>query len=182
MKKLTIALIIVILSVSLLTVGYYLNNQAHQSVAEPIPSVSNYYLSDSRIFVVSANASYGGYPFPTVTDSHGLALAKNGETCVIINVTLRNDYSTQYPAPNPAPDNSTLVHIGLTAQIFNGENQINAKDITNAFPIASVSTNEAYTEIDYGESTTLSIYLATNNTDITSFQIIPRYIGLLTPP
>ncbi len=158
---------------------------------EPIQSVSGYYLSymsnASRIFVVCANASYGSYPYPTVTyppfgsDPNGL-IAQNGELCVIINVTLRNDYSTQNPAPNPLPFNSTLVNIALTAQIFNGKNQINSTDITNAFPIASVATNKAFTRLNYGESTTLSIYLATNSTYVTSFQIIPDYIGLLTPP
>jgi hypothetical protein len=74
------------------------------------------------------------------------------------------------------------VNIALTAQIFDGTNQINAKDITNAFPIASVTTNKAFTRLNYGESTTLFIYLATNSRDVTSFEIIPVYIGLLIPP
>jgi hypothetical protein len=159
--------------------------------SKPIQSVTGYYLpfdgNVSKIFVVSANASYGSYPYPTVTyppfgnPPRGL-IAQNGEPCVIINVTLRNDYSTQNPAPNPVPFNSTLVNIALTAQIFDGTNQINAKDITNAFPIASVTTNKAFTRLNYGESTTLFIYLATNSRDVTSFEIIPVYIGLLIPP
>jgi len=80
------------------------------------------------------------------------------------------------------PYNSTIVYISLTALIFNGANQINAKDITNANFVISGSTNGAFTSLNYGESTTLYIYLATNNTDITSFQITPRWIGQVVPP
>lgn len=170
------------------TIGIGGSNPTPTAPTPSIPTAqSGYYLNGSEIFVVSANASYGSYPYPTVTyppfanPPNGL-IAQNGEPCVIINVTIRNDYSTQNPAPNPVPYNTTLVTIALTAQIFNGANQITAKDITNAFPIASVTTNKAFTRLNYGESTTLSVYLATNSTDVTSFQIIPVYIGLLTPP
>jgi hypothetical protein len=116
------------------------------------------------------------HPSPSV-------IAKNGESCVIINVTLRNDYSTQNPAPNSIPNyNLTLTYVALTAHLFSGENQINATDITNAFPLDSVFTNRAFTSLSYGESTTLSIYLATDQTDITSFQLAPYYVGQMPPP
>jgi hypothetical protein len=178
-KTLLVTTIITIFLVSVI-VGFYLSNQE----PKPIQSLSNFYLGDSRIFVVSANATYGTYPGPTVTSNPiGLPIAENGEPCVIINVTLRNDYSNQHPAPGRSlTKNSTLVYVALTANIYNGNKQVNAKDITNANQIASAGTNKAFTELNFGESTTLKIYLATNNTDITSFQIIPRYIGLLTPP
>lgn len=103
--------------------------------SKPIQSVAGYYLTYesniSRIFVVSANATYGNYPYPTVTGpSNGVVLARNGEACVIINVTIRDDYSTQHPVPNPDPVNSSFVNVLLTTKIFSGETQINATDIT----------------------------------------------------
>jgi|SRR5208283_173707 len=201
LKKDRLLIFIAVIAVSVILLSAFLVDQQIQPKATPvnestsaiesIQSVSGYYLSymgnASGIFVVSENASYGSYPYPTVTyppfanPPNGL-IAQNGEPCVIINVIIRNDYSTQNPAPNPLPFGSTLVNIALTAQLFNGKNQINSTDITNAFPIASVTTNKAFTRLNYGENTTLSIYLATNSTDVTSFQIIPEYIGLLTPP
>jgi hypothetical protein len=142
-------------------------------------------LPDSRIFVVSANASYGNYPFPTVTNlpyANPVVIARQGEPCIVISVTLRNDYSSQNPAPNPDPYNSSLVYISLTAEVFSGNSQISAKDITNALGVASAGTNSAFTSIPYGENTTVSIYLATNNKEVTSFQLHPRYIGGEVPP
>ena len=182
-KTIMAATIIVFVLVVSIIVGFYITNKTNPS-PQPIHSLSNFYLSDTKIFVVSANANHGYYPYPTVTNNDGSLIAENGEPCVVINVVIRNDYSTQNPAPNPIPisNNSTLVNIALHAEIFSGTTQIDSKDITNAFPIASVSTNKAFTELHYGENTTLNIYLATNSKDITSFQITPYYVGLLTPP
>ena len=153
----------------------------------PIPiayngtSPSGYYLSDTRIFLVSANASYGYYPYPTVTSPSGndVILAENGEPCFIINVTIRSDYSTTNPPPNPNPNNPSFVYVFLTAQIFNGENQINATDIT---PPVGFVNGGAYAPLSSAESATVTIYLATNNPDITSFQIVSRFVSGVPPP
>jgi hypothetical protein len=128
----------------------------------------------SEIFLVSANASYGNYPYPTVT-----GWAEALEPCVTINFTIRSDYSTQNPPPNPNPENPTSVYVFLTAQIFNGENQIDSTDIT---PPVGVSNFGAVALLNSGESATLTIYLATGNTNITSFQIDTRYVGGIAPP
>ena len=208
-RKVLIApiIVIIVLAVSF-TGGLYETNQTNPSpkvsptpqvspsvapVIGPIQSLSNYYLqydgNESRIFVVSANASYDSYPGPTVTSppyaTSDFGTAQHGEPCVTINITLRNDYSAQNPPPNSlsAPiDNSTLVYIGFEADIFEGNTKINATDITNALPVASFSTNHATASLDYGESTTFSIYLATNSTDVTSFDLQVGYLGLLLPP
>jgi hypothetical protein len=147
-----------------------------KSAAAPIQSVSGYYLpyegKDSKIFIVSANANYGSYPYPTHTTFNG-SLVENGEPCIIINVTIRDDYSTQYPPPNPNSYDSTLVYVYLTAQIFSGENQIPATDL---LMVGMPPDGGTVAWLTSGEKATLTIYLATNQTDITSFQIVPRCI------
>ncbi len=186
-KAIAVVLSVVLFVIVILSGAYYLANQAETSY-NSIPSQSNFYLGDSKIFVVSANASYGSYPGPTVTplpfSNSSFGTATHGEPCVIINVTLRNDYSSQNPAPNPRfdGDNSTVVFVALSAKLFSGESQINATDITNALPIASAGTNHAFTSLNYGESTSVSIYLATSNKNITSFELVLFYVGLLLPP
>ena len=127
--------------------------------------------------MVAANSTYGSYPYPTATSpSQGAQLAQNGEPCVIVNVTIRDDYSTQYPAPNPAPpqNDPSFAYVFLTAHLFSGENQINATDIT---PPVGFANGGAYAPLNGGENATLTMYLATSNNDITSFQIVARYIG-----
>jgi len=97
MKVLIAPIIVIIILAVSFTVGLYVTNQTNpssQASEAPIQSVSNYYLPDSRVFVVSANASYGNYPGPTITnDPYGSppygVVAQNGEPCLIINVTIR---------------------------------------------------------------------------------------------
>jgi hypothetical protein len=144
-------------------------------------SQTGYYLSNSRIFVVSSNSNYGYYPFATVTNPNGDGeiLAENEEPCFIIDVTIRSDYSSRYPPPNPNSDDPGLVFVYLTAQIFSGGNQINATDIT---PEVGFVNGGAYAPLSSGGSATLTIYLATNNTDITSYQIASRFISGIAVP
>jgi hypothetical protein len=154
-------------------------------VIEPIQSVAGYYLPlegniSSRIFVLSTNASYGFYPYATRTSIGGsLPVATNGEPCVIINITIRNDYSSQYPPPNPNPHNPTSVVVILTATLFNVANQINTTDLLR---VGLPPDAGAFAGLNGGENATLSLYLATNQRDITSFQIVPIYIGGIPPP
>lgn len=188
-KKESFLILIALIAVSaILLSGFWVSSEFHPAstpVVEPIHSASGYYLLNggnaSRIFVVSANATYGSYPFPSATGPTGSELAQNGEPCVIINVTIRNDYSTQYPAPNPAPfqNDPAFAYVFLTAHLFSGENQINTTDIT---PPVGFANGGAYAPLSGGENVTLTLYLATSHSDITSFQIVPRYIGGTPPP
>jgi hypothetical protein len=191
-KTFMAASIVIIILVPSLAVGYYwttTNNQNPEltptSSPNPIPSQSNFYLGNSRIFVISANASYGSYPSPTVTSPpYGSIIAQNGERCIIINVALRNDYSIEFPPPNilaPESWNVSSVYVFLTAHLYNGNNQIEATDITNPNALGYWANN-AYTQLDFGESTTVSIYLATSSDNVTSFQLHTNYIGELPPP
>lgn len=159
--------------------GYYLlygtNLTVDNNLAEQAGNVS-------EIFLVSANASYGNYPYPTVIfppTSNGKILAEAGEPCVIIDATIRSDYSTQNPPPNPSSASSASAYVFLTAKIFSGQNQINATDITPQVGFANVG---AFASLNSGESATLTMYLATNSTNITSFQIITRIISGIPPP
>ena len=182
-KKTFMAGLIAIIVIIIAVFGYFFASQP-QATPKTIPSQYSFYFPDSRIFVVSANASYGNYPFPTVTNlpySSPSVIAKNGEPCVIINVTLRNDYSYQNPAPYQLND-SGFVYVALSANLYNNETKIDSKDITNAFPLASVFTNRAFTELDYGKSTEVTIYITTNSHSVTSFQLVPAYVGEMPPP
>jgi hypothetical protein len=143
-----------------------------QITVMPILGVSNYYLpsgngSDSKIFVLSAYANYGYYPFATrYSVPSGTPVVTEGEPCIIINSTIRNDYPTS-------------MWTFLTGQLFNGETQINTTDLTQVgLPLLSLT----YACLNSGENATLSIYLAANNWNITSFKIVLVYVGEIPPP
>ncbi len=74
-----------------------------------IQPITGYYLTFqgnvTKIFVVSATVTSGSYPYPTRTDikskSGSPPVVEKGEPCVIINVTIRNDYSADISCAQP---------------------------------------------------------------------------------
>jgi hypothetical protein len=152
----------------------------------PIEPVAPQYLpydgTESSIFLVSATPSLGPYPGPSVKQMGNTPGIKKGDPCFIINVTVRNDYSSENPPPFQNIYNVTNpdAYIFLTAQIFNSQGQVNATDVTPPYP--PVPYPGAYTSLAIGENATVTIYLATSHRDITSFKIILEYVGVLPPP
>jgi hypothetical protein len=132
--------------------------------------------------VVSTNINSGFYPYPTrsyFNSPKGPPVVEKGTPCVIINVTIRNDYSAQNPPPNPWPHNLSLAWVFLTAEIFSGQNQINSTDLLR---VGNPPDSVAYTSLIGGENATLSIYLGTRSRmEITSFQIVPVSIAGVPP-
>ena len=76
------------------------------------------YLDGSRLFLVSAKATYGMH---------------NGQACFIINATVRNDYTEQQPPPmDNFPSNSSgIAYFGLTAKLFDKTGPIASSDVTS---------------------------------------------------
>ena len=147
------------------------------------PPLAGYYLAYrgniSRIFVVSTSISSGFYPYPTrsaIGQTGGPPVVEKGEPCVIINVTVRDDYSAQNPTPQfPNSPTPAWAWVFLTAKIFSGNNEINATDLTN---VGQPPDSWSYASLNGGETETISIYLATTSkSEITSFQIVPVWIG-----
>jgi hypothetical protein len=189
-EKFIILAVVLAVSVLLLSEFWVIPQIFHKSsqvvtpVTGSIQPVAGYYLpyrgNISRIFVVSISISSGSYPYPTrnaIGQSSGPPVVKKGEPCVIINVTVRNDYSAQYPPPAQFPNSPTpaFAWVFLTAKIFSGNNEINATDLTQVgLPPDSLPS----AGLNGGETATVSIYLATTSkSEITSFQIVPVWIG-----
>ena len=145
----------------------------HQGIIPVARALSNYYLpygngSDSKIFVLSACANYGYYPFATrySLQNGSVPVVTEGERCIIINSKIRNDYPTS-------------MWTFLTGQLFNGETQINTTDLTQVGLFPNCLT---FANLNSGESATLSIYLSASNWNITSFKIVLVYVGEIPPP
>ncbi len=156
------------------------SNQVVVPVIGAIQPTNGYYLpyrgNISRIFVVSATLSSGSYPDVSRSAiGGGPIIVKNKEPCVIINVTIRNDYSAQFPPPAKGPNAPNLVWVVFTAEIFSGSNQIKSTDLLQVGLPPDAGASDA---LSYGETGTLSMYLATTSrTEITGFQIDPDWIG-----
>jgi len=163
----------------------------------PIQPTTGYYLTfrgnNSKIFVVSANVSSGFYPFDTRTSMgiingkpSGSIAVTHGEPCVVINVTLRNDYSIQNLPPNQVTryyNNGTVApksaqaYVSMTAELFSGNKEIDSIDLTH-LDLPPDAWSETW--MNGGDESTISIYLAvTNHEEITGFQLDTIWIGEL---
>jgi hypothetical protein len=194
-EKFIILAVILAVSVLLVSEFWVIPQIFHKSshvvtpVIGPIQSAAGYYLpyrgNISRIFVVSTNISSGSYPNPTrnaASEPGGPPVVEKGEPCVVINVTVRNDYSAQYPPPAQFPNSPTpaFAWVFLTAKILHGNSEINATDLTQ---VGLFPNSWSFASLNSGKTATISIYLATTSRqEITGFQIVPVYIGGFPPP
>jgi hypothetical protein len=68
-----------------------------------------------------------------------------------------------------------LAYVFLTAEIFNGDKQINTVDLTH---VGLPPDAWSLAGLRGGETATISIYLATaSRSEITGFEIVPMQIG-----
>ncbi len=142
-KKWTCLIIAVVICVVLLSSLFWVLHEKPfvAKVVTPVigkfqPQIG-YYLpfegSDSRIFVESASVSLGAYPGETriaLVDGSKIVVEK-GEPCAIINITLRNDYSSQNPQTILQNSDPTGTWIVLTAKVFHQETLITTTDLLN---------------------------------------------------
>ena len=191
-----LATVLVIVLVVSVAVAFAISMGQQTNISNPVipqitPNPAPYYLEypgnmyrgNSSILLLSATASYGHYPFASVPQMGSSSPAVHkGDPCLIINVTLRNDYTDSNPVPgqNPAGQNSTTAYLYLTAQIFNQQGLVQATDVTPPYP--PLPLPGAFIGLDSDETGTATIYLATSHQDITHFAIVPEFIGAIPPP
>ena len=112
------------------------------------------YLNDTKLFLVSANATYG---------------AHNGQACFIINVTVRNDYTAKQPPPmdNWLGNSTGEAWFGLTATLYDKNGQVNADNIDQGVPIGVPEVG-----LYSGETATFQINMGTSSLSIDNYSIV----------
>jgi hypothetical protein len=145
--------------------GYYLGGHG-------APGPYYYRSNDSRIFVVASSISVGTYPYDnrtSLTPPFDKIVVVKGEPCIIINVTLRNDYSPTNPPPNYEPDEGNYTYVYPTAELFSGTTNLNATDMLK---VGWPSSGGLCVRLQPGESGWVQLYLAVQSREeITSYKI-----------
>lgn len=180
---LSLAVIAIVLSAS-----FWVVNQEHTSVSPAVPTQivtpvvgtiqpsAGYFLklqgNTTKVYVISVNVASGYYPYDNRS-----GFVTHDEPCVVINVTVRNDYSTQCPPPMQNQGLPTFVWVFLSAQIYHGNTEIKSTDLTQeGCPAGSYS----YATLNGGQTGTISIYLATTSKEeVTDYKIVPVWVGRL---
>ncbi|MDR2707157.1 MAG: hypothetical protein LBB87_00195 [Nitrososphaerota archaeon] len=192
-------LLIVIIVVSLFAVNAFRNshnteNDTSQPSASntPQPSPQNvpsnaqlnnagyleYRDGESKLFLVSANASYGVYSanMPWIGGTFG------GQDCFAITATIRSDYTReelQELGIISDAYHSGRVYFAVCATLYEGSSQVSADDVSGAI-VGSMSPPIGAPQwcLLCGETDTVEIYMATNNRNIDNYTIEFRILDL----
>jgi hypothetical protein len=154
------------------------------SVEGPSSGYLTYYPSfkgekETMIFLVSTdNHRYGFYNWSD--DEWDGGRVQEGDCCFIVNVTIRNDYTTD-PIWTDADSPSGLYnnHVKLTAYLYNQQGKVDAVDVT--YPINSYHGGHVF-RVEPEKTQSVELYLATDSKDIERYEIYVTYIGPAQEP
>ncbi len=113
------------------------------------------YLSGSKLYLVSANASY-----QTV----------NGKECLLIDATVRNDYTSQDPPPidNSGINSTGTAYFGITAILYDDHVTVSSEDVTST---GSSPLGVPQNSLGSGQTAVIQIIMATPDQNVNSFSI-----------
>jgi hypothetical protein len=175
--KITAIVAIIVILASTFVVFLGINDFSSLETLSPSRQYLSYQGNVSKIFLVSATAGYGSAS-ETYNTIDGQVVQK-GSSLFIINVTLRNDYTLDDPPPPkgiPISPADGTAYVYLTAQLNNEEGIIKAIDVT--VPDFSIPlTPGAALILASGQTASVNIYLAVNETNIIDYDIKAIFIG-----
>jgi hypothetical protein len=169
----TAGIIVVVALVAALSI-YLSQTTSSPTTVEPI---SAHYLSfnsvASKIYLLGAATSYGNAN-ETLIAANGAVIQK-GNPLFIVTLTLRNDYTSDEPAPalpnqgQTSPADGTA-YLYLTAQLHNKNGVVNATDVSvSDFSIPAIQGTGCV--LASGQTSPVNIYMATTHTDISKCEI-----------
>ena len=113
------------------------------------------YLSGSKLYLISANASY-----ETI----------NGKACLVIDATVRNDYTSQEPPPmdNSGINSTGMAYFGLTSILYEGHMTVSSEDVTST---GSAPLGVPQNSLDSRQTAVIQIDMATSDHNVDSYSI-----------
>ena len=114
-----VVFLLIALLIASTAIAVYEYNQIGNMNTSSNPKLNNAgYLSGSKLYLISANASY-----ETI----------NGKACLVIDATIRNDYTAQEPPPmdNSGINSTGMAYFGLTAILYEGNKIVSSEDVTS---------------------------------------------------
>lgn len=146
-------------------------NSAAPSVEPQTPHYLSWKGNPGKIYLVSAMPSYK-VANQTYTSPDGQQILK-GNRLFTINLTLRNDYTNEDPPPamgtpvSPV-DGTAYVRLNFTLRNKNGD--VNTINVTPP-DFSSPSSDDTGLVLASGQTNSVEICLATNQTDISQFDV-----------
>jgi DNA-binding transcriptional ArsR family regulator len=151
-----VVFLLIALLIASTAIAVYEYNQLANSNGVSDAKVSNAgYLSGSKLYLVSANSSY-----QTI----------NGKASLVIEATVRNDYTAQAPPPmdNSGINSTGMAYFGLTAILYEGRKTSSSEDVTST---GSSPLGVPQNSLDSGQTAVIQIDMATLEHNIDSYSI-----------
>jgi hypothetical protein len=142
------------------------SSRSVEQLSTNVKNLTPGYIDDSKIFLLSSNSSYGYF---------------YGSPCLIIGVTVRNDYTGQQPAPGTVIANSSgLAWFILTAGLYDKNGVV--IDSQYLLPPGFHPPNYYQVSLVSGGTLSLNIYMGTARRDVDHYDLGFAYIGSLPAP
>ena len=178
-KRLAITfLVLVIVVVAGFTV--YLSETLNKP--EDLSVIPNYLVYNdeaSKIYLINSFTSYSN-----TNETYAIAdgqIVEKGTPLFVITMTLRNDYTSDNPAPplqnqdQTSPADGTA-YLYLTAQLYDKGNKLNATNVSvSDFSLTTASGTGLV--LSSGQTTSVNIYLATSQTNINKYEVNLYFLG-----
>ena len=173
-----IVVIIVLIGVGGIAGSLYYSYNTLSIPSSAMPPTSPYYLSYypnhttyhgnvTKVLLLDSKLKYGVYDRDWYFSLCGPV--KKGEPCVIITVTIRNDYTEEWP---------NGYFISLTAYLYNKE----GKRVGTVMTPNNMHCGYAETSLNNGETGSLDIYVYYNRQDIDHYELYVNNIQDLATP
>jgi hypothetical protein len=144
-----------------------------------IPHYLVYNDKTSKIYLIDSFTSYRNAN-ETYTTPDGQIVEK-GTPLFVITMTMRNDYTSDNPAPpldnqeQTSPADGTA-YLYLTAQLYDKEGQLNATNVSvSDFSLTAASGTGLV--LSSGQTAQVNIYIATSQTNINKYEVNLYFLG-----
>jgi hypothetical protein len=184
MKKLLVILLLVLCLVAVAGFAVFLfGTTPTPGDSAAIPHYLFYDGTTSKIFLIDADTTYCNANESYVAPDG--QVVEKGTPLFVVTMTLRNDYTSDNPAPplhnqdQTSPADGTA-YLYLTAQLYDKAGVLNATDVSvSDFSLASVSGSGFV--LSSGETAIVKIYIATPHTDIDKYDANLYFLGDCIP-
>jgi hypothetical protein len=178
-KRLAITLLVlVIVAVAGFTV-YLSGTLTKPGDSSVIPRYLSYNDKTSKIYLIDSFTSYSKANETYVTADG--QIVEKGTPLFVITMTLRNDYTSDNPAPplhnqdQTSPADGTA-YLYLTAPLYDKDGQLNATNVSMSnFSLTTASGTGLV--LSSGQTAPVNIYMATSHTNINKYEVNLYFLG-----
>jgi hypothetical protein len=178
-KRFAIQLLVFAIIVVVGLTVYLSRTLTNPGTSSVIPRYLVYHDKTSKIYLIDSFTSYNNAN-ETYTTADGQIVVK-GTPVFVITMTLRNDYTSDNPAPplqnqdQTSPADGTA-YLYLTTQLYDKGVQLNATNVSvSDFSLTAISGTGLV--LSSGQTALVNIYLATSQTNINRYEVNLYFLG-----